>query len=103
MSVPDICSCCEGLAPLNDADTIRTFGDIVESAAKGCESCLLIQHAVHDCVPEALVSQDAHKQVEVVIRQAIMRHFVELVVKWEDDKAIVLDLFVDASKSTLGQ
>jgi hypothetical protein len=34
-----------------------------------------------------------------VIRQAIMRHFIEVVVKWGEQNATVLDLFVDASRS----
>lgn len=98
MSGPESCACCHDLAPPGDANTSRSLCDVENSAAKGCESCSLIRQAVHDCVPEALVSQNVENHVEVVIRQAILRHFVELVVKWDNDKAIILDLFVEAGK-----
>ena len=93
MSAQDVCPSCKDLIPFNDEGTRVSLTSIARSATAGCDSCRIIRHAIHDCVPQALVSQYGTQinSVDVVIRQAIMRHFVEVVVKWEDKSTIALD------------
>lgn len=96
MLLPGSCSACGDLAPPNDSDITTTLGEISSSAGKGCASCALIERTIHDCVPEALLVPNFSNGVEVVIRQAIMRTFVEAVVKWGEHNSVILDLFVEA-------
>lgn len=92
MSNLDACPFCQDLTPQSDEGTVVSLTSIARSATAGCDSCRLIRHAIHDCVPQALVSQHGTgiNAVDVVIRQAIMRHFVEVVVKWEDKAGLAL-------------
>ena len=86
--------------PLNDEGSRISLATIARSATAGCDSCRLIRHAVNHCVPQALASQQTAggtNVVDVVIRQAFLRHFVELVVKWDGNKSAVLDLLVEPS------
>lgn len=93
MSRPDVCPSCQDLIPFNDEGTRISLTSVARSATAGCDSCRILRHAIHDCVPQALVSQYGMEvnHVDVIIRQAIMRHFVEVVVRWEDRTTIALD------------
>ncbi|KIW02620.1 uncharacterized protein PV09_06065 [Verruconis gallopava] len=97
MSALDVCCVCNDLVPLNDDGTTTTYLETVTSSFRGCESCALILHALNECVPEALVSEDGPPDIQIVIRQAIMRSFIELAIKWGDHRGVILDLFVEAN------
>lgn len=98
MSDPNTCPSCQDLSPTNDEGTRVSLIDVARSATAGCDGCRLIRHAINDCVPQALVPQNGRTAVDVVIRQAIMRHFVEVVVKFHGNQVVVLDLLVKPSK-----
>lgn len=95
MSAPNICPSCSELSPPSESDTTTTLTELAKAAGKGCETCALINHAIHECLPEVLAT-DADS-VTISVRQAIMRSFVEVVVKWSE-RAVTLDLFVKAGK-----
>jgi hypothetical protein len=92
MSNLGVCPSCQDLTPQNDEGSLVSLTSIARSATAGCDSCRLIRHAIHDCVPQALVSQHGTgvNAVDVIVRQAIMRHFVEVVVKWEEKAGLAL-------------
>jgi hypothetical protein len=101
MSIPTSCRTCQDLTPSSDEGTKISLSAIARSATAGCDSCRLLRHAIHDCVPQALVPRrGSHgvSTVDVIIRQAIMRHFVEVMVKWDANNSIILDLFVETSE-----
>jgi hypothetical protein len=98
------CQTCHDLTPLSDEGTKISLSAIARAATAGCDSCRLLRHAIHDCVPQALVPRRGSHgvgTVDVVIRQAIMRHFVEVMVRWNESNSIILDLFVATSMCNL--
>lgn len=89
-----LCPACGDLEPIDDGHIESPFKAICAAAKKGCESCALLRHAIHECLPEAVVS-DAHIPVSIVVRRSILREFVEIAVRFaRPAKAAVLDLFV---------
>jgi hypothetical protein len=93
-----VCSACGDLEPIDDGNIDSSFITVCAAAKKGCESCSLLRHAIHDCLPEAVVS-DAKNPVFVVVRRSILRDFVEIAVRFAQPvKIIVLDLFILTSK-----
>jgi hypothetical protein len=98
---PNPCPNCLDLTPASDEGRRISLAAIARTATAGCDSCRLVRHAVNFCVPQALESQKSAggtNVIDVVIQQAIMRHFVEVVVKWDGNKSAILDLLVEPSE-----
>lgn len=95
------CPACGNLEPIDDVHIESPFKAVCAAAKKGCESCALLRHAIHDCLPEAIVS-DAQSPVLIIVRRSILREFVEVAVRFaQPEKIVVLDLFVSPSASPL--
>ncbi|QDS71923.1 hypothetical protein FKW77_000564 [Venturia effusa] len=89
-----LCLACGDLEPIDDGHVESRFKAICAAAKKGCESCSLLRHAIHGCLPEAIVA-DTQSSIVVVVRRSILREFVEIAVRFaESAKTEVLDLFV---------
>jgi hypothetical protein len=94
-----VCPACGDLEPIDDGNIESPFKAVCAAAKHGCESCSLLRHAIHDCLPEAVVS-DTQKSVYLVVRRSILRDFVEIAVRFaQPTKVVVLDLFVSPSMS----
>jgi len=96
-----ICGACGDLEPVDDGHIEAQLREVSAFADKGCESCALLRKAIYDCVPEAVVSDaDAEFRTYVVVRKAILREFIEVVVRFgHPSKTVVLDVFVSPSMS----
>jgi hypothetical protein len=95
-----VCLTCGELEPVDDGNIESPFKDVCAAAKKGCESCSLLRHAIHDCLPQAVV-EDVQNPVYVIVRRSILREFVEIAVRFGQGATIVvLDLFVSPSRSS---
>lgn len=93
-----VCSACGDLEPFDDGNIDSPFKAVCAAATKGCESCSLLRHAIHDCLPEA-VGFNAQNPVFIVVRRSILRDFVEIAVRFaQPARIVVLDLFISTSK-----
>lgn len=92
-----LCPACGDLEPIDDGHIESPFKAICAAAKKGCESCSLLRHAIHECLSEAVVA-NAQEPVYVIVRRSILREFVEIAVRFaQPGNTTVLDLFVLAS------
>lgn len=99
-SVPTIVACpnCGDLEPVDESNLDCTLNALWATADTGCESCVLLRHAIVDCIPEFIVDRDSCA-VHVAIRRSILRDFIEVAVQSDQlAKTVILDFFITAGE-----